>query len=215
MRKRLLIIPVAHSEAEMGSLSADIAKVLEGALGRERRERHRAEVAAFWERLKVLLERLLKDVDMRTVKVYQDGIPVGGELGMKLVNDCARTGSPNFQLLASLIEKGATLEKTEDTRLLKEEYEILKELVSAKTASEREERAEQYKKRLYALTEERDSYIAAKIKETLGEDELGILFIGATHSIVPFLPPEIDTFVCDYVEADIMDWLWGKKPAEK
>jgi hypothetical protein len=38
MNKKLLIIPVAHSEAEIGSLSGDISKIIEGAMGKERRE---------------------------------------------------------------------------------------------------------------------------------------------------------------------------------
>ncbi|MBK5190931.1 MAG: hypothetical protein JJE19_05505, partial [Methanosarcinales archaeon] len=45
MHKKLLIIPVAHSEAEMGSLSMDVSKIIEGVMGKERRERHRKEVS--------------------------------------------------------------------------------------------------------------------------------------------------------------------------
>jgi hypothetical protein len=207
MNKKLLIIPVAHSEAEMGSLSGDISEIIEGAMGKERRERHRKDVYAFWENLKELLERILLNVDMEKVKVYQDGVPIGGELGVKLVEDCANSGSPNFQIVLSLIRKGATLEQTEDALLLKEEYEILKDIVSAKTAIERERVAEKYKKRLYELTEERDRYIAGRIRETLGAGELGILFIGATHDIVPHIPSEINVFICNYAEKDIVTWL--------
>jgi hypothetical protein len=207
MQKKLLIIPIAHSEAEMGSLRNDISKIIEGALGKESRERHRKEVYAFWEKLKELLERILKDVNIEKVKVYQDGIPIGGELGVKLVEECARNGSPNFQIVSSLIEKGAALEKTEDPKLLKEEYEILKEMVGARTSIERENLAEKYKNRLYELTEDRDRYIAGRIKETLGDDMLGILLIGATHNIKPYISSEIDAFVCNYVEKDIEKWL--------
>ncbi len=209
MQKKLLIIPIAHSEAEMGSLSEDISLIIEGAMGKERREKHRKEVYAFWEKLKELLERILKDVAMEKVKIYQDGIPTGGEFGIKLVEECAKNGSQNFQIVLSLIQKGATLEKTEDAQLLKEEYEILKDIVGAKTDIEREKRAEENKKRLYELTEGRDRYIADRIKETLGESMIGILFIGATHNIVPFIAPEIAVFVCNYVENDIVNWLWS------
>lgn len=211
MRKKLLIIPVVHSEAEMGSLRDGISQILEGALGRDRRERHKRAIYTFWEELKELLERILKDVDMEKVKIYQDGVPIGGEPGVKLVEECAKNGSPNFQLVLSLIRRGATLEKTEDAHLLKEEYEILKEIVSAKTSIEREKLAERYKKRLYKLTDERDRYIAGRITETLREGMLGILFIGATHNIVPYLLPEIDAFVCNYVEKDIVEWIWKNR----
>jgi len=211
MRKKLLIIPVAHSEAEMGSLRNDIAKMIEGVMGKDRREKHRKEVSTFWNKLKELLDSILKDVDMEKVKIYQDGIPIGGELGVKLVEECAKTGSQNFQIVLSLIRRGATLEKTEDAQLLKQEYEILKDIVSAKTAIEREKLAERYKKKLYELTNERDGYIAGRIKETLSEGTLGILFIGATHNIVPYLSPEIDVLVCNYVEKDIVNWLWRER----
>ncbi|MDI6884965.1 MAG: hypothetical protein QMD22_01170 [archaeon] len=207
MKKKLLIIPVAHSEAEMGSLRNDISQIIEGAMGWDRRERHREEVYTFWENLKELLTQILKDVNIELVKVYQDGIPVGGELGVKLVEECARNGSQNFQIISSLLEKGATLEKTEDVQLLKEEYEILKNIINAKTDSEREKLAGRYKKRLHELTEERDKYIAGRIKETLKEGMLGILFIGAAHNILPYLSPEIDAFVCNYVERDIVEWM--------
>jgi len=210
MHKRLLIIPIAHSEAEMGSLSMDVSKIIEGVMGKERRERHRKEVSTFWENLKELLERILQDVDMAKVKIYQDGVPIGGELGIKLVEDCAQNGSPNFQIVSALIDRGATLEKTEDAKLLKEEYEILKAIISAKTAVERERLAENYKKRLYELTAERDRYIAGRIKESLGDGMLGILFIGATHNVSPYISPETDAFVCNYKEKDILSWLWRK-----
>ena len=211
MHKKLLIIPVAHSEAEMGSLSNDISQIVEGVMGKERRESHRKEVYAFWENLKELLERVFKDVEMEKVKVYQDGVPIGGELGIKLVEDCATSGSQNFQIVSALIDRGATLEKTEDAKLLKEEYEILKAIISAKTAIERERLAERHKKRLYELTAERDKYIADRIKETLGEGMLGILFIGATHNVSPHISSETDAFVCNYKEKDVVDWLRREK----
>ena len=211
MHKKLLIIPVAHSEAEMGSLSMDVSKIIEGVMGKERRERHRKEVSTFWENLKELLERILQDVDMAKVKIYQDGVPIGGELGIKLVEDCAQNGSPNFQIVLSLIRNGATLEKTEDAKLLKEEYEILKAIISAKTDVERERLAENYKKRLYELTAERDRYVAGRIKESLGDGMLGILFIGATHNVSPYISSETDAFVCNYKEKDVVDWLRREK----
>lgn len=213
MQKKLLIVPIAHSETEMGSLSKDVSKIIETAMGKARRDKHRKDIDTFWRNLKELLERILEGVDMGKVKVYQDGVPIGGELGAKLVEDCAKDGSPNFRIVSSLIRTGATLEKTEDAKLLKEEYEILKAIISAKTAVERERLAERHKKRLYELTAERDRYIADRIKETLGEGMLGILFIGATHNVSPHISPEIDAFVCNYKEKDIVTWLWRKEPS--
>jgi len=210
MRKKLLIIPIAHSEAEMGSLSDDLAKMLDAVMGKTNRDRHRDEVYTFWQNLSSLLESVLKTEDVETVQIFQDGMPADGELGLQLVEDCAQNGSPNFRLVLSLLRRGARLEATEDPQLLKEEYEILKDILSAETASEMKARAGKRKQRLFELTEERDRYIAGRIQETLGENMLGILFIGATHDITPYLSPEIDYFVCTFVEKDIVNWWWRK-----
>jgi pheromone shutdown protein TraB len=42
-----------------------------------------------------------------------------------------------------------------------------------------------------ALLEQRDRFIARRIAETLGEHELGILFIGALHRVNLYLPQQI------------------------
>jgi hypothetical protein len=42
-----------------------------------------------------------------------------------------------------------------------------------------------------ALLEQRDRFIAERISETLGEDELGILFIGALHRVHRHLPTRV------------------------
>lgn len=207
MHAKLLIIPVVHSEAEMGSLRNDISEIIDDAFGREKRDKHRKDVFTFWENLKKLLEKSLENIDMANIRIYQDGIPVGGELGIKLVEEGAKDGILNHQIVLSLIRRGAILEKTEDPRLLKEEYEILKEMIGAKTSIEREKLAEKYKKRLYQLTEERDRYIAGRIKESLGEGELGVLFIGTTHDIASYIPSEINVFINNFVEADLIRWL--------
>jgi len=110
------------------------------------------------------------------------------------------------------------VEKTESPALLKEEYEIIKAVVNAKTDPEREALSEKHKHRLYELTFERDKYIAQRIGESLKDGQYGMLFIGATHDVVRYLDPAIDLFVCTFIEKDVVAWARGERivtPREK
>lgn len=214
MGRKLLVIPIIHSEKEMGSLKSDISEMIDRKFGREKRDQHRKDVAIFWENLHILISDILSCVEGASLHVYQDGMPVGGEIGVKLVTLGAQDGIPNHQILLTIIERGGVLEKTEDPRLLKEEYEIVKAIVQAETDQERESLSERYKHRLYELTIERDQYISGRIAESLKEGMIGILFIGATHSVTQYLPPDIDFFVCNFVRNDVMEWLKGRNNPE-
>jgi hypothetical protein len=209
MSKKLLLIPIIHSEKEMGSLRSDISEIIDEKFGKEKRDEHRKEVARFWENLGALITVILSCVHVRSIKIFQDGIPIGGDIGVKLVRMGANDGIPNHQIVLSILEQGGTLEKTENPVLLKEEYEIIKSIISAETGQERELLSEKHKRRLYDLTIERDQFIAQRISESLKDGEIGILFIGATHNVVPYLPSDIDLFICNFVEEDITTWLAG------
>jgi hypothetical protein len=212
MSKKLLLIPIIHSEKEMGSLRSDISEIIDEKFGKEKRDEHRKEVALFWENLRALITVILSCVHGRSIKIYQDGIPIGGDIGVKLVRMGAEDGIPNHQIVLSIIEQGGILEKTENPELLKEEYDILKSIITAKTGQERELQSEKHKRRLYDLTIERDRFIAHRIAESLKDEELGFLFIGATHNVTPYLPSDIDLFICNFVEEDITAWLAGEGP---
>lgn len=207
MVKKLLIIPIIHSEKEMGSLKSDISEIIDRKFGKEKRDQHRKDVALFWENLRTIVNDILDCVDAPAIKIYQDGIPIGGEIGVKLIAMGAKDGIPNHQIVVSMIERGAVLEKTENPALLKEEFEIVKAIVNAKTDPERESLSEKYKKRLYELTIERDRYIAERIGESLKDGMYGILFIGATHDVVHHISPDIEVFVCNFVKKDVLAWL--------
>jgi hypothetical protein len=73
--------------------------------------------------------------------------------------------SPPTQIVPSIIGHGGVLEKTEDSALLNEEYEIIKAVVNAKTDPEREALSEKQKHHLYELTIERRDRILLKTKQ--------------------------------------------------
>jgi len=207
MNRKLLIIPIIHSEKEMGSLRNDISEIIDEKFGKENRDEHRRQVNHFWEDLHGLIQEVLSNVSEKSIRVYQDGIPIGGDIGIKLVRMGAKDGIPNHQIVLNIIEQGGILEKTESPELLKEEYDLVKSIITAKTGEEREFMSEKFKKRLYELTIERDRFIAQRITNSLNEGEIGILFIGATHNVAPYLPADIDIFICNFKQGDIIAWL--------
>ncbi|MDI6917688.1 MAG: hypothetical protein QMC80_07835 [Thermoplasmatales archaeon] len=191
MVKKLLIIPVFHSEAEMGSVKQEMKDISEKVIGRESWERHRKYVKEFWEKVESSLEKRLKKTDISKVRIYQDGQVVDGYFGVKIAEEIASAGSKNHQIILSLVKKGAGLMKTESFELLKEEYTFIKKIMGAKKPRDAEVAAALYKKRKNSLLKERDRYIAKNIDKTLKNGEFGILFIGATHNVESELPSSI------------------------
>jgi hypothetical protein len=120
--------------------------------------------------------------------LYQDGLPVCGK-EMHLVQELVKMGSRNHEILLELIQLGATLEGTEDPKLLLEEYHYLK---SASADLEKPEVNKNYHRLAQKLLLRRDSYIARRIDNTLGKDETGLLFIGITHRVNKPLPKDIE-----------------------
>jgi len=125
------------------------------------------------------------EIDFHELKVYQDGLPVCGR-ELEIVQDLARQGSKNHQLLVELAERGATIMGTEDAQLLVEEYLRLRDGLDAD--SETGDRVTPGEDLLHR----RDLYVAKRIRETLRDGETGILFIGLLH--------EVDEKLCQDME---------------
>ncbi len=172
---RLIYVPVVHSSAEMGSAAASYRAAFVARFGEAKWQERAAQFAAIWRSIEAGIDAL--HLDLGKVKLYQDSLPVCGK-ELALNRDLAAQGSQNHQLLDQLIKAGATLVGTESPALLLEEYRLLQ-------APERT--AEQ----AATLLERRDRFIAEQIDRTLGEDETGLLFMGALHQVARFLPPRI------------------------
>jgi hypothetical protein len=67
------------------------------------------------------------------MKIYQDGLAAGDKVGRKIVEQIARAGSENYELVARLLERGAFLVETEDFSLVKAEYNRLVAITQAKS----------------------------------------------------------------------------------
>lgn len=189
--RKLIYVPIVHSEADFGSLTHSLRKRYIDRFGLSGwRERIKG-IDALWQEIRRRV--LALEIDFQKLKVYQDGLPVCGR-ELEIVRDLARQGSKNHRLLMELAERGAAIMGTEDAQLLVEEYLRLRDGLSgdgetrdragppagaSACAGTADRRAGSVEDTLYC----RDLYIAKRIRETLGEGETGLLFIGLLHRV--------------------------------
>lgn len=116
------------------------------------------------------------------VRIFQETMPVCG-MEKEIAESLAAQGSRNHSLVLDLIGRGARLEGTEDPDLLVQEHEYLTALIAS--GSGRPERAafEEYQARSKVLMEKRDTFIADRIKSTVREGELPLVFMGVRHQL--------------------------------
>lgn len=182
---------IFHTSVDKGSFKERMGEIIEKQFGKFELQRHKENIEKFWEELDKALEKRIKGIDIRKVKIYQDAQVVNGPVGIKIVEEIAERGSKNHQIILKLIRKGAVLMKTESFEALKEEYFLIKAMITAKTSAEEECAAMEYEKRKDDILRKRDRYIARNIDKTLKEGEIGILFIGASHNVENELPSSI------------------------
>ncbi|MEI7500733.1 MAG: hypothetical protein WCK84_09835, partial [Bacteroidota bacterium] len=152
---------------------------------------HLEQVEKAWEDVEVEILKKLRKTPFDQVKIYQDGLPVAGELGIKIVKDAAISGSKNYGIIDRLIERGAKLEIAENKDLLLKEYYLLADINKAETPEKQLESYLAYQKMSGDLLAGRDQFVASQINLTLQPGETGIAFFGAAHSILDQLDKEI------------------------
>jgi len=185
--RKLLYVPIIHMESDMGGVASTLDGKSALLCGERRWAKHKETVTKFWENLTHYFDSL----DATNLKIYQDGLLADGELGRRIIEEGARRGSINHQLILKLVKRGAEIRKTEDPSLLKKEYKYITKLAQSKSAVEKAQVYVGYKLRKGRLMEERDRFIAGTINETLKEGEVGVLFIGSYHDVVPYLSKDI------------------------
>ena len=108
------------------------------------------------------------------------------------MRETAEKGSKNYQIIRRLMDRGAKIEATESPELLRQEYSHIKAIFEAKTDQERAEAATRYNQVKDRLMEDRDAFIAQNISSSLKESETGLLFIGASHNVIPKIAKDIE-----------------------
>lgn len=187
--RQLIYVPVIHSEADMGTVAEPHKKEFTDQFGVCVWNEHIKAVDEMWEGIRKRLSKL--DVDRSKVRVYQDGLPLCGR-EMHIVRDVAAQGSQNHRLVLSLVERGASLEGTEDVQLLLEEYRYIQAITEERETAEKRGKAKSLSIKRKLLLRRRDRFIAQRIDETLKEGETGILFAGMAHQVDRYLPKDIN-----------------------
>jgi len=185
--RELLYVPIIHVDSDLGSIASDIDKRSADICGEERWERHKQSVTIFWDKI----EEYFKKLDTGNLKIYQDGLLADGELGQKIIEEGARKGSINFQIILDLMKRGGEIRKTEDVKLLKEEYDRILKLSQTKSLRERTTAYADYRIHKDRMMGKRDRFVANTINKNLKEKELGVLFMGAFHEVVQHIAKDI------------------------
>jgi hypothetical protein len=185
--RTLICVPIIHTSADLGSLSKEVTERGIAGLGEEIWEQHRQTVAGLW----CSIRNWFDGIDVTGMKIYQDGMVADGDVGRKIVEDTAGAGSPNYQLVLELLQRGAALVKTEDFGLVKREYDRLIAMTRAKSMGPTLLAAIRYKITKSILLRRRDAFIARRIDKTLELGATGILFIGAVHNVARWLVSDI------------------------
>lgn len=187
--RKLIIQPIVHTPADMGSMKDVLKEKGIEKLGKKAWEDNLKKIEKFWDKVEEAIDKL--DLDYSKVRIFQDGMPVSGELALKIVNEAAEKGSRNYQIIKKMIEKGAMIEETESKELLLKEYNYVKEFTSAEK-EKKEVALKEYEKAKDELIRKRDEFIAKRIDETLNQRDTGFLFIGAHHKIRDKLAKDIE-----------------------
>ncbi|MCG2676341.1 hypothetical protein L6304_04040 [bacterium] len=186
--RRLIYIPIIHTEADMGSMAEGLKKEFTRKHGRTKWKEHVRAVDDMWNGIRRKIEGL--KLDYKKVRVYQDGLPLSGR-EMDIARDVAAKGSKNYSIVLDLINQGASLEGTEDINLLLEEYKYVKEVTGITNPIQKEEAIKKHQGMADALLVKRGRFIAQRIDKTLREGETGILFMGIKHEVDKYLPKDI------------------------
>jgi hypothetical protein len=193
--RKLIIIRIVHAPFDMGSAKDGLEREGIARMGKQRWEENLRRIEQFWN--DVEKEVGLLAAEPEKLRIYQDGLPCAGELGERIVRETAARGSRNYQIIQRLMDRGARIEATESPDLLRQEYGFIKALLESKTEEEKRAAEARYNQVKDRLLEERDAFIALSIDSTLKEGETGILFIGASHNVLPKIPQDIEVKLLD------------------
>jgi hypothetical protein len=185
--RRLLYVPLMHEEADLGSVGKLLAQETASFLPEERRAFHRRVLHDFWQ----TAAASLRSLGPQRLRLYQDGLPADGPVGRRIVEEAARQGSQNYQLILELLDQGAELRKTEDPALLLGERQNILRFAQQVGVEPVPRDVQEYRRQRDRLLAERDAFIGGTINATLREGELGVLFLGAQHDVASHLARDV------------------------
>ena len=135
------------------------------------------------------------------IKIYQDGLPIIGEIGIKIIKDASDKGSINYKIIDNLISKGANIELAENKDLLIKEYNLITDIIKSDTIDSKLKAYAMYQAMSEQLLLDRDKYISNQINLTL--NDVGIAFFGAAHFIIDKLDSDIEVVIINMFKDQI------------
>ncbi|MFA5110145.1 MAG: hypothetical protein WC443_01940 [Desulfobaccales bacterium] len=172
----------------MGNLGGQVTQATLLRAGQRGLQRKLKAIDQVWTRIEAALEPLNLSYDR--VRLYQDGLPVCGREA-DLVRDLAQKGSRNHLILQRLMTRGAALMGTESVDLLRQEYDLARQHLTAGGGMRPAAAASHQRALSAALLVQRDQFIARRINDTLKAGETGILFLGLLHAVEKYLDRDI------------------------
>ena len=182
--RTLIVIPIIHTEQDMGSLLEQVKQEYVTRYGHEKWAEHLKSIDEVWSGIRRMVAAL--ELPYASVRLYQDGLPLCGKEA-DIVKEVAARGGQNHQLLVELMEQGARLMGTEDPDLLLQEYQFHQDALGGGEQGHESQREDQSRK----LLSKRDRFMAGRINATLSAGEIGLLFVGMAHSVEPLLDADI------------------------
>lgn len=167
-----------HSPEELGSLAKPLLEIQKRIYGPNAEEIYREKINKYWEDIIRHLQKkeLFTPEKCKKLHIYVDGLPQAEDCHVqKVVQELIKLKLPQYIIIEELLRKGAVICGTESRELLLEEHAMWKRVVEQGIDPDPKRKAE--------LLQERDEFIAKRINQTLPENEIGILFIGAAHKV--------------------------------
>lgn len=192
--RKLIYIPIVHTEDDMGSMAEFVKKEYKRKYSRQQWNQHKKIVNDLWTETREKIFSL--SVNWHKVRVYQDGLPVCGK-EQDIVKSLAEKGSLNHKLVIELQQKGAMIEGTENPELLLAEYNHIMKIAHAENIADRDRLIEKYSKVSAELLSKRDWFIADRINKTLKKGETGLLFLGLMHQANKLIEKNINVKYLD------------------
>ncbi len=177
----LILVPIIHTQQDMGSLLERTQKEYVVRHGAEKWDAHLKSIGLVWKGIRQMIAAL--ELPGASVRLYQDGLPLCGR-EEAVVREVAAQGSQNHLILLDLMAQGAQIMGTEDPDLLLQEYRLHQETGNDGPSHENPVQR-------HDLLAARDQYIAGRINATLKAGEVGLLFLGMAHAVEPLLDANI------------------------
>ncbi len=187
-----MYVPMVHNQTDMGSMGNELSKEGEKTYGVAIWQDHLVQVNKSWLKIESEVFKRVNLVPAGKIKIYQDGLPVVDETGIKIVKDTAEKGSINYKIIAELLLRGAKLELAENKEYLFQEYYLLSDITKAESPEKALVAYHIYMDLAGDLLLNRDRFIAGQINETLNEGDTGLAFFGASHHILSNLDSDIE-----------------------